>query len=121
MTKAEYARYEKRVAAFFKDEGITNLSPGKIVCSNCEAKLHESGCCDEKCPNCGADIECMNEPYFSWRPCECCGSTLGGNREVASAYHPESGNCFEYEICQDCIYYASYGRLDDMTMADMEE
>lgn len=127
MNKKQYAQYEKCVAEFFKREGINNLSPGRIVCSNCEGKLHESGCCDEKCPHCGADIECMNEAYFSWRPCECCGSNLGGNRVIASGYCPKpngsisgmGGECFEYEICEDCVYYATYGQLDDMTMIEI--
>lgn len=128
MTKAQYTKYEKQVAAFFENEGITNLSPGRITCSNCEAKLHENGC-DEKCPDCGADIECMNEPYFSWQSCECCGSNLGGNRYVASAYHPKpdgsiggmGSECSEYEICEDCVYYATYGQLDDTTMMEMAD
>jgi hypothetical protein len=26
-----------------------------------------------------------SEPFFSWRPCGCCGSRLGGNRVEATA------------------------------------
>jgi hypothetical protein len=31
---------------------------------------------DESCAEC----EALAEPYFSWHPCEACGSTLGGDR-----------------------------------------
>jgi hypothetical protein len=128
MTKAQYARYEKRVAEFFEREKVTNLSPGRVTCSNCEAKLHQNGCCDETCPECGANVDCMNEGYFSHHSCECCGSNLGGNRYIASGYCPkpngsisgEGGECFEFEICEDCLYYTTYGRLDDTTMLEME-
>lgn len=34
------------------------------------------------------------EPWFSWSACDCCGSTLGGNREYAAAWLPVR----EYEL-----------------------
>ena len=91
-TKADYQEYQKAVADFFESEGITNLS------------------CHEEC-----------EPYFSWHACECCGGTLGGNRHDVSAYHPESKQVLEYSVCEDCVYYAAYGQLDDMTMLGIED
>ena len=126
MNAKEYEKYEQAVADFFEREGIQNLSHGRITCSECGAKLHETGACDEKCPSCGTDCEMMNEPYFSWRHCECCGSHLGGDRHPASGYCPPEGGgpggeCFEYEVCTDCIYYATYGQLDDQTMMDIED
>lgn len=30
------------------------------------------------------DFESWSEDWFSWRPCECCGSPLGGNRNRLS-------------------------------------
>jgi len=94
MTREEYTSYEKRVAAFFEREGITNLS---------------------------TDYEKNGEAYFSWRPCDCCGTPLGGNRKHATGYNPTTKEIYEYEVCQDCIYYAEYGQLDDMTMLGIGE
>jgi hypothetical protein len=56
---------------------------------------------------------------FSWCPCECCNRRLGGARE---RYHfgSEAG-LLAAEICDDCVYYLTYGQLDDMTMMDMVE
>ena len=91
MTKDEYANYEQNVAAFFTNEGINGLT---------------------------TDDE---ESYFSWAPCECCGSTLGGDRYRASGFNPKDREVYKYEICTDCMYYAEYGQLDDMTMLGLEE
>lgn len=30
-----------------------------------------------------------DEPHFSWSPCECCGSQLGGDRHKAAAWRRE--------------------------------
>jgi hypothetical protein len=94
MTRKEYQDYEERVAEFFTKEGINCLS---------------------------SDSRYGEEPFFSWRPCECCESDLGGDRYTASGYCPESGEVYTYDICIDCMYYAKYGILDDQTMMDMEE
>ena len=59
-------------------------------------------------------INCLTadgEPYFSWQSCECCGTDLGGDRYEARAYHPATNQVLEYEVCQDCLYYATYGQL----------
>lgn len=96
MDKKEYADYEAAVAHFFESEGI-----------NCLTLSFND---DEPC-----------EPYFSWQSCDCCGTTLGGDRYEASAYHTATKQILEYEICPDCLYYAEYGQLDDQTMLDMEE
>jgi hypothetical protein len=91
MTKQEYKDYEERVARFFDKEGINNLS---------------------------GDGEWQD---FDHRPCECCKRPLGGQREHASGYNPATKEVQEYEICSDCLYYAEYGQLDDMTMMDMTD
>lgn len=121
MNKSEYADYEKRVANFFEQEKLENLSGGRITCPDCGAKLHTSGLCDEQCNSCGMSYDMMNEPSFSWHSCDCCGSSLGGSRYPASGYSRELNECFEYDVCVDCLYYATYGQLDDQTMMDIEE
>jgi hypothetical protein len=91
MNREEYKEFQDNFSDFFKSEGITNLTD---------------------------DSE---EPYFSWRSCECCGTPLGGDRYHATGYNPTTNGIQEYEVCQDCVYYAEYGQLDDMTMMDMED
>jgi hypothetical protein len=56
------------------------------------------------------------DPYFSHCHCECCDSGLGGDRYIMVA---DSG--LEYEVCQDCLYYLEYGKLDDRAMMEIEE
>jgi len=100
MNKQEYKEYEASVASFHKDheeyfeQKMFFLSPK-------------------------SDRDGILEPHFSWRQCECCKSLLGGDR-----YRMETlvgSEIFEYEFCVDCLYYNEYGRLDDMTMLDMED
>lgn len=93
MSLMEYAEYEAAVARFFESEGIRNLSP----------------------------VDPESEPFFSWRPCDCCQRPLGGNREHVNGYNPTTEQIQEYTVCEDCIYYAAYNRLDDTTMAELED
>ncbi len=118
MIKEEYKEYENDVAQFFKDEGITNLSIGHITCPYCDFNFIEED--TDEC-TCGNSKQALDEPSFSWRACECCGSHLGGDRYHATGYNPTTDTICEYEICTDCVYYTEYDRLDDMTMMDMEK
>lgn len=128
QTAEEYAAYEKAVADFFESEGIQNLSGGHLECQACGFREEKDAKGDtihftdeEECIKCGASREMMDEPYFSWSGCDCCGGLLGGNREHASGYNPKTKEIQEYKVCTDCIYYAEYGQLDDMTMMNVEE
>lgn len=95
MTRDEYQAYQERVKQFMDSEGINNLSP----------KLSDE-----------------ESPSFSAMPCDCCKTTLAGDRWTASGYNPTTKEVHHFDsVCNDCIYYAEYGQLDDMTMADMEE
>ena len=122
MKKAEYKEYEKSVADFFQVEGITNLSGNVMTCPDCYFDFSQDGVDENivKC-GCGYTMENINESEFSWHSCDCCGTQLGGTRYKASGYNPNLKEIFVYEICQDCLYYAAYGTLDDMTMMDMED
>lgn len=92
MTRQEYADYETAVAEFLS-HGLRNLS---AVGDN-------------------------PEPFFSWRPCQCCGDSLGGNRYECNGYNGVTKEIETFDsICGDCVYYAAYGRLDDMTMIEIE-
>jgi len=94
MNKTEYKQYENKVADFMEGEGITNLSTISDENGNVE-------------------------PYFSWSSCDCCGSMLGGNRYDCNGWNPRVKEIQEYTVCADCVYYAEYGQLDDMTMMDI--
>ena len=98
MTKQEYSDYQEYVASFFRDEHITNLSTIN-------------------------DIEGDTlDPSFSWQPCDCCGSSLGGDRYKCNGWNDQLRAIQDYDhVCPDCVYYAEYGRLDDMTMMDIED
>lgn len=98
MEKTEYEIYEKRVKAFFEEEGINNLSqiPDK-----------ETG----EYP----------EEHFSWQKCDCCAGLAGGRLEV-NGYNPKTEEVQgPYEVCMSCLYYSEHGQLDDMTMMEIEE
>lgn len=96
-TKVAYAEYEAAVAAFFEREGLANLS----------TVSEEEGCC---------------EPFFSWSRCDCCGTSLGGDRYKCNGFNPTTREVQEYStVCGDCMYYAEYGRLDDTTMMEIEK
>ena len=121
MNKKEYQEYEKAVAHTFKEDGITNLSQGHLKCPDCNFDFFQDAVDTEtvKCM-CGSTKAELDEPSFSWRACECCGSHLGGDRYHAISFNHTTDEIYEYEICVDCLHYVEYGRLDDMTMMDME-
>jgi hypothetical protein len=107
MTHAEYERYEKHIADFIAAEGLSFLSTGTE--DRLDPAIHsEDYQGRESC-----------DPWFSWHPCECCGSPLGGSREYLYARN-EANEIVQFEICVDCVYYVNYGRLDDMTMMEVE-
>ena len=94
MNKQQYADYQAAVAEFMESEGLQNLSI----------------------------VEGFEEPYFSWSPCDCCGSPLGGDRYDCNGYNSDTKEVQEgYSVCVDCVYYAEYGQLDDMTMLEIGE
>ena len=64
--------------------------------------------------NCLSTIEVADEdpaePYFSWRACECCGSSLGGDREDCNGYNPKTKEIQgPYSVCTDCLLYITNG------------
>jgi hypothetical protein len=93
MNAKQYADYRADVAQFL---ARNNVKPG------CFAPKHQEP-----------------EPSFSWQPCGCCGSPLGGNREDY-AFACKDGTIFEASICSDCVYSLTYDRLDDATMDAIE-
>ncbi len=108
MTKQEYADFKQVVAEFFEREGIENLTSGNIWCPACGVDFDDSG----KCPECHESKDTMDRPYFSKWPCECCRSTLHGDRIDCVGYNPRLDRILEYAICTDCVNYILHGHLE---------
>jgi hypothetical protein len=100
QTAEQYAAYQRTVASFIKREEISFLYTGCTPYGEPERQQEDNQ---------------DGEPWFSWRPCEMCGCTLGGNREYLFARDVNREIC-QFTICEDCVYYVNYGRLDDATM-----
>ena len=107
MTKQEYARYESAVECGLR--GLEFVSTG--ACPGCGECGLSDDCTDH-------DREIAGEPHFSWSACECCGSGLGGDRYQAHG-RDSNGDLVHFEVCVDCLYYITYGRLDDTTMMEI--
>ncbi len=97
MNATQYAAYQANVAAFLAEN---HVMPG------CHGPLHQ-------------EPEPGFEPFFSWRPCECCGSHPGGDRE-SYRFATHQNDLIAADICADCVYYLAYGVLDDCTMLEVE-
>ncbi len=98
MNQQQYADYQAAVATFLEQNKV---KPG------CHGPLNQ-------------EPEPGFEPFFSWQPCECCQSPLGGNRE-SYRFATHQNDLFEANICTECVYYLAYGQLDDMTMLQIED
>ncbi len=87
------------------------------------------------CSECGLDRDCSDlereqaeEPGFSWTACEACGSNHSGDadRVVGGSRYPAHGRdkdsaILHLSVCVDCLYYLNYGKLDDLTMMEIEK
>jgi hypothetical protein len=95
------------------------LYPGKAaVCGECLASngVENTGEIDAM----QQQLYELEEPHFSWSPCQACGSTLGGDRYVAHGDITEksaqfhAGNTSELihlHVCVDCIQYIANDEL----------
>ena len=108
MTKKQYVKYEAAVK--HNTAGLTHVSTG--ACPGCD----ECGLSKDASDR---DRELAEEPGFSWSSCDCCGSSLGGDRHPAHGVDKDGG-IVHFQVCQDCVYYLNYGQLDDMSMMEME-
>lgn len=62
----------------------------------------------------------ISNTFWSWSMCELCCRPDGGQREDAIAVNVATGERLRLAVCEDCIYYAEYGRLDDSTMMEID-
>lgn len=96
MTKVEYKKYQQRFENFMRDNVLNNIS---LV----------------------SDKDGNYKGYFTWNLCPVCGNNLGHTGYNCNGYSDKYGIMEFDNVCEDCIYYAEYGKLDDMTMLEMEE
>lgn len=67
------------------------------------------------CEFCPGYQEGSDEGGFSQDSCECCGSTLGGNRYSAHYIRPDDNGSVvgqvihHMEVCEDCLLYLANG------------
>ncbi len=66
------------------------------------------------------------EAYFSKSQCEICGECIAGDREdmIGHVKSKEEGGedlYFDFAVCQDCVYFNEYRRLDDQTMERVKQ
>ena len=115
MTGQEFADYRLRVAEFMKREGIDTFSSGVVNCPDCGADFDDSGACEI----CGETRELFSEPFVSSAECECCGDPCQGNRGHVTAFRVADREVLGFNVCEDCVYYVEYGRLDDRRMREM--
>jgi hypothetical protein len=110
VNAAEYAAYEEAFAEGMN--GITHFSSGSAirqcrVCVQGEADLESFE---------GEDTY-ETHSYFSWSRCDICHSGFGGERTDSHGIY--DGALIHLLACDDCVYYAEYGQLDDQTMAEV--
>lgn len=124
MNKQEYAEYVKAVNKAL--EGLKAVSSG--LCSGCDecaeaySLEYETA---EEFDEAISNGDAFDEPSCSSVPCDFCGDMLQGNRCIAHAVQPNSlhrpNEILHFDICEDCVYFIEYGRLDDTTMAEIEK
>ena len=92
-------QFIRRVNAYL--DGVTYFSTGGAGgCPGCDTEDQDEYIVD------GADLS-----FFSWSPCEVCGSHLGGDRYPAHGYLDDE--LVHFDICLDCISWFDFGDLSD--------
>ena len=95
-------------------EGLT-VAPGAASC--CDDCRDLYGCDDGMTENEAQEYLCDHaEPWFSWQPCDSCGSRFGGDREAAHGLPIDARGALDYSrdmlhmaICVDCLMFWANG------------
>ena len=118
MQKWEYQEYQKAVDKTLGDLEAT-ISSG--LCSGCGVCRnnydYESS---EDFAEAISNGTALDEGSFSWSSCEICGRPFGGDRYAVHAVNDDN-EILHFDACEDCVYFLEYGRLDDMTMLEIED
>ena len=84
---------------------IQHLSAGiSWKCEDCQAQFDLS---EDEIKALFETGDLCDEGSFSWYPCDCCGSNLGGNRYSAHGFL--NGHLIHLDICEDCMNYLANG------------
>ena len=62
-----------------------------------------------KCTSCPEYTEWEDDGSFSWGSCDCCDSTLGGDRYIAHGII--DGDLIHLNVCIDCLLYIANGEI----------
>lgn len=100
------------VVAFEKNtKGLHAISSGfSAHCEDCRDS-HDI-CCEHRAKFAMESNEIVDEPSFSWRSCETCGSRLAGDRQAGHALD-SNDDLVHLNMCTDCILYVANGDLPE--------
>ena len=110
-------------------KGLDALSTGNYpreACETCKGEDADGETCDS-CNGRGTTCACTScedagedEGSFSWRACETCGSSLGGDRYAAHALIMGADKALVHlDVCTDCLFFIANG--DTPTDADDDD
>jgi len=88
-------------------EGIANINPGaSAICPDCLCiyGVEDTDDIDDM----QEQLYCLEEPAFSWRDCDTCGTSLGGDRQEAHGFDADN-NVVHLDICCDCAAWFANG------------
>lgn len=82
-------------------------------CEDCNASGRTCACAE--CPSERND-DAGDEGGFSWRDCDTCGSSLGGNRYAAHGLvspkrYARRTELLHLDVCTDCLVFIANGDL----------
>ena len=90
-------------------DGLT-VAPG--ICSACPECQSSYGMGEDELDTAYSNGDVCDEGVFSWRPCESCGSSLGGDRYDAHGLTAD-GEIIHLDICVDCLMLHANGDTPD--------
>ncbi len=104
-----------RVTEAENDTTYRTISPG--LCSDCPDCQSSFGYDDERAfDNDIASGAVCDEGGFSYQDCDCCGSSLGGDRYAAHGHVTMKDGAVvlcHFDICEDCLQYLANGTLPE--------
>lgn len=110
MTYKQYEKYQASVEHNL--EHLDFVSTG--ACRGCKECGLDAVCTEQ-------ELDAASDPYFSRSDCEACGSTLAGDRHPVHGKRIGDHSLAHLSVCTDCVYYITYGQLDDETMMEIEK
>lgn len=97
--------YQESLDSFYAEVGPEAFVNPGAACESCET-------CSEDCYD-SYDHDTCSDGSFSWRNCELCDSSLGGDRFPAHVVHHESDSVEHLSVCVDCYMFLANGDLPE--------